>query len=84
MNLKKKKIRKNQRKIRNKLIIHIIYYLKLKLINFIFIDIIIDIIIYYIYHHQNNIKILNGDWGLGIGDWGLGIGPKTPSPNPNY
>ena len=51
MNLKKKKIRKNQRKIGNKLIIYNIYYLKLILINYIF----IDIIIYYIYHHQNNI-----------------------------
>jgi len=37
------------------------------------------------------IKILNGDWGLGIGDWGLGIGdwglgaipnPQSPIPNP--
>ena len=51
MNLKKKKIRKNQRKIGNKLIIYNIYYLKLILINYIF----IDIIIYYVYHHQNNI-----------------------------
>ena len=22
------------------------------------------------------IKVIIGDWGLGIGDWGLGIGPK--------
>ena len=29
------------------------------------------------------IKILVGDWGLGIGDWGLGIGPHPPSPIPN-
>ena len=31
------------------------------------------------------IRILNGDWGLGIGDWGLGIGPnpQSPIPNPN-
>ena len=74
MNLKKKKIRKNQRKIGNKLIIYNIYYLKLILINYIF----IDIIIYYVYHHQNNIK-----WGLGIGDWGLGIGDWAQSPIPN-
>ena len=29
------------------------------------------------------IKILNGDWGLGIGDWGLGIGDWAQSPIPN-
>jgi len=35
-------------------------------------------------------KVLDGDWGLGIGDWGLGIGgwgqnpiPQTPNPNPH-
>jgi len=39
----------------------------------------------------NEIKLENGDWGLGIGDWGLGIGvwglgigpnPQSPIPNP--
>jgi len=30
-----------------------------------------------------NLKILNGDWGLGIGDWGLGIGDWAQSPIPN-
>jgi len=39
------------------------------------------------------IKIISGDWGLGIGDWGLGIGdwaqspipnPQSPIPNPHY
>ena len=30
-----------------------------------------------------NLKILYGDWGLGIGDWGLGIGPNPQSPIPN-
>jgi len=29
------------------------------------------------------IKIIIGDWGLGIGDWGLGIGPNPQSPIPN-
>jgi len=31
-------------------------------------------------------KILYGDWGLGMGDWGLGIGPnpQSPIPNPQY
>jgi len=29
------------------------------------------------------IKIINGDWGLGIGDWGLGIGDWAQSPIPN-
>ena len=28
-------------------------------------------------------KLLNGDWGLGIGDWGLGIGDWAQSPIPN-
>jgi len=28
-------------------------------------------------------RIVNGDWGLGIGDWGLGIGPNPQSPIPN-
>jgi len=40
----------------------------------------------------NIIKILFGDWGLGIGDWGLWIGewaqfsipnPQSPIPNIN-
>jgi len=30
-----------------------------------------------------NLKIHDGDWGLGIGDWGLGIGPNPQSPIPN-
>jgi len=29
------------------------------------------------------LKIVDGDWGLGIGDWGLGIGPNPQSPIPN-
>jgi len=29
------------------------------------------------------VKIINGDWGLGIGDWGLGIGDWAQSPIPN-
>ena len=33
-----------------------------------------------------NLKMIIGDWGLGIGDWGLGIGPipnpQSPIPNP--
>jgi len=29
------------------------------------------------------IKLIFGDWGLGIGDWGLGIGPNPQSPIPN-
>jgi len=28
-------------------------------------------------------KILIGDWGLGIGDWGLGPIPNPQSPIPN-
>jgi len=28
------------------------------------------------------VKIIYGDWGLGIGDWGLGIGPNPQSPIP--
>ena len=32
---------------------------------------------------KNKLKIINGDWGLGIGDWGLGIGPNPQSPIPN-
>ena len=28
---------------------------------------------------KKNIKVLLGDWGLGIGDWGLG---QSPIPNP--
>jgi hypothetical protein len=31
-------------------------------------------------------KIMYGDWGLGIGDWGLGIGDwaQSPIPNPHF
>jgi hypothetical protein len=29
------------------------------------------------------IRVLDGDWGLGIGDWGLGIGDWAQSPIPN-
>jgi len=29
------------------------------------------------------IRIIDGDWGLGIGDWGLGIGGWAQSPIPN-
>jgi len=29
------------------------------------------------------LKVIIGDWGLGIGDWGLGIGPNPQSPIPN-
>jgi len=37
----------------------------------------------YISIKINNIKLINGDWGLGIGDWGLGIGDWAQSPIPN-
>jgi len=30
------------------------------------------------------IKILFGDWGLGIGDWGLGPIPNPQSPIPIF
>jgi len=29
------------------------------------------------------LKLFNGDWGLGIGDWGLGPIPNPQSPIPN-
>jgi len=29
------------------------------------------------------LKVIIGDWGLGIGDWGLGIGDWAQSPIPN-
>ena len=31
----------------------------------------------------NQLKNINGDWGLGIGDWGLGPIPNPQSPIPN-
>jgi len=32
---------------------------------------------------KNDLKFINGDWGLGIGDWGLGPIPNPQSPIPN-
>jgi len=34
-------------------------------------------------YYNENLSVLNGDWGLGIGDWGLGIGGLAQSPIPN-
>jgi len=36
-----------------------------------------------IFNNLNQLKGINGDWGLGIGDWGLGIGDWAQSPIPN-
>jgi len=34
--------------------------------------------------NYKKLKILYGDWGLGIGDWGLGPIPNPQSPIPIY
>jgi len=32
---------------------------------------------------KDKLKMIHGDWGLGIGDWGLGIGDWGQSTIPN-
>ena len=52
-------------------LLFIIYYLCINKTNFnyFFYYFLIIILIFYF-----KLKMINGDWGLGIGDWGLGIG----------
>ena len=41
------------------------------------------IIILIIYFYLRVIRIINGDWGLGIGDWANPPIPNPQSPIPN-